>query len=204
MNYDFKPVLVNNFFNQKEYDAVYNTVNAVLEDKIENSSNHKYKIADVGYIAVTHPFDSIVLDKIRDTAQKYTNIKLKNAMTHFARYTHKSDSKPSLRPHYDIMLESASITISIQLESSLDWSLFVENQELTLANNNAAIFSGSHQIHWRPPMEFGDNDFFDVIVCQLYEDIADLSTPAILTDDHKSLMKDKANSYNLEYDKIYS
>ena len=198
MQYDLKPVEVHGVFTPEEYASVYQTINTVLNDEL---SKDKFNVSDTGYIAITRRLDRIVLERILYTAQKYTNLKLKNSMTHIARYTHMSQATPTLRPHYDIMLEQPSITISIQLDGTMDWDLFVENQKFSLFKNSAAIFSGSHQIHWRPPINFKENDYFDVMVCQLY---SDEGISMILTDEHKELMKNKSNHWNVEYDKIYS
>lgn len=194
MQYDFVPVRVDDFFTPSEYESVYQTIN-------NSSNNNKFNVEDTGYIAIVEPLNNMVLDRIVNTAIRYTEFNLKNAMTHIARYTHKSKSTPMLRPHYDVMLTEPSITISIQLDSTLDWKLFVENQSFELKKNSAAIFSGSHQIHWRPPIKFEENDYFDVMVCQLYDNAEVLM---ILTDEHKNLMKQRSDKWNIGYDKLYS
>jgi hypothetical protein len=49
------------------------------------------------------------------------------------------------------------------MDSTLDWELCAYDTCETLSKNEALVFSGSHQIHWRPPINFSENDYFDLI-----------------------------------------
>lgn len=76
-------------------------------------------------------------------------------------------SMPRLIPHYDSFPEPR-FTFDYQISSNTSWPLVVEGTELTLADNQALTFSGTHQIHWRTDKVFNDGEFIDMIFCHLF------------------------------------
>jgi hypothetical protein len=112
------------------------------------------------------------------------------------RYTLESNSKPRLHPHYDVGLDQASFTLSIQLDHTLPWTVYVGHQGYDIQRNTAVLFSGSHQIHWRPDIEFGPNDYYDIIVAQVVEDT---ENPLILDDSHRENMSNQVGSFVAKY-----
>lgn len=90
-----------------------------------------------------------------------------------------------LMPHFDVGLEYATVSISIVLESTLDWDIAVEGKTFKVSKNQGVTFSGSHQWHWRPNIEFSDNDYYDILVCQ-YKEKGNLNP---ITEEHKDIMR---------------
>jgi hypothetical protein len=114
-----------------------------------------------------------------------------NVESHFPRYTLESGSNPQLKPHYDRGLEYASLTLSIQLKTTLDWPVCVGKDCFNIKENQAIMFSGSHQLHWRPDIEFKEDDYHDIIVCQIHN----AEAPLRITDKHRELMLEKAQNF---------
>lgn len=173
MLYDFKPIVIDNVFTQEEYDSVYNSVNAVFPKELtpdvpQNSGYFNAK--DVGYFAYVSGFEDIVYKKLVELTKQYGEMDVIEPRVHFARYTPKTGFPPTLNPHNDIGVETSALTLSVQLDTSFDWELCAKDSCITLKNNQAMLFSGSHQIHWRPAKEFGPDDYFDIMVCQMYLD----------------------------------
>ena len=76
------------------------------------------------------------------------------------------DFRPSLFPHYDETFKEPRFTFDYQLGSNIDWAIVVEpGKEFTLKNNQAITFSGTHQIHWRVPTIFNDDQYVEMIFC---------------------------------------
>jgi hypothetical protein len=96
------------------------------------------------------------------------------------------------------MLEYPSITLSIQLDSTLDWELCAYDTCDTLQSNQALVFSGSDQIHWRPRVDFKDDDYFDIMVCQMT-----LSGSEKLDSTHADEMFNVKRSVLEEFFKLY-
>jgi hypothetical protein len=171
--YNFKPVLIDNVFTQEEYDSVYNSVNAVFPKELSSDvppDSGYFNAGDIGYFAYTRGFEDIVYKKLLALTKEYGNMDAIEPRVHFARYTPKTGFPPMLRPHNDLGVETSALTFSVQLDSTFDWELCAVDTCMTLKKNQAMLFSGSHQIHWRPVKEFGPDDYFDIMVCQMYLD----------------------------------
>jgi hypothetical protein len=191
MLYNFKPIVIDNVFTQDEYESVYNSVNASLpKDPDPNvPPNFGYfNAGKIGYFAYVEGFKDIIYKKLIQITKDYANVDVIDSKVHFARYTPKTGFPPTLYPHNDLGVTTSALTFSVQLDSTLDWELCALDTCATLKSNQAMLFSGSHQIHWRPIKEFGPDDYFDIMVCQMYLDNDGLP------EDHDDVM----NAYKLE------
>lgn len=116
----------------------------------------------------------------------------------FARYKKTIDPDsgemllPKLTPHWDASFEEPRFTFDYQIGGNTMWPIVVENKEFTLKNNSAVTFSGTHQIHWRKPKVFNDNEYIDMIFFHLrkvnssrYDD----SLPDIMIKKEKDFIK---------------
>ena len=66
----------------------------------------------------------------------------------FARYSEEFNAKPKLFPHTDLR-KTPRMLLDIQLRSDSDWDLIVEETNYPLKDNQALIFHGTNQVHWR-------------------------------------------------------
>ena len=166
---NFTPQIIKYIFSQKEYDYIYDIVNHVFDNdiKFDETGPGYFNVEHLGYFAVVGLNNNSVYDKVKKLTEEATGLELETPEIHFARYTKRTGHPPKLSPHYDIMLNKNTITVSIQLESSLPWDIVANGVNASLEPNLGIVFSGSHQYHWRPDIEFGDDDFFDIMVCQM-------------------------------------
>jgi hypothetical protein len=70
------------------------------------------------------------------------------------------------------------------MDATLAWSIYANGVKADLPPNSGIIFSGSHQYHWRPQIEFTDEDYYDIMVCQMAVVGSD-----DLPDNHESFME---------------
>ena len=167
---DFAPVVVHEIFSKDQYEDIYDRVNKTFPSELtaDVPENSGYMNAgEIGYFAYVNGFRNDIYKAVQDVAESTTGLKLGSPEIHFARYSLKTGYPPILRPHNDLMLKHPSITMSIQLESSFDWELYANFHSAMLSANEGMIFSGSHQMHWRPRVEFKEDDYFDIMVCQM-------------------------------------
>lgn len=190
--YDKTPnILIEHIFTEEEYSHLYNNINNTPQSRIS-------RVADTGYFAIGDPIDEKLDTVILNHLEKITGTKLKKYMAHHARYTKDQSSAPILRPHYDVGLEFATVSLSIVLNTTIDWDIFAEGTKFNAKTNQAVTFSGSHQIHWRPTIEFGDNDYYDIIVCQYME-----IDPIPITDEHRRNMENRLMKVLREWELDY-
>ena len=83
----------------------------------------------------------------------------------FARYSNESGYSPKLFPHYDSVFDAPRITLDVQLKSNFNWDLFVEGKQFSLKDNQALVFSGNTQIHWRENQKILDGETLDMVFC---------------------------------------
>ena len=180
--FNFKPIIIKNFFTEEEIKSIYQS----REDGITLIPDEAF-----GFITYTDAFTEQVENKIVNVVQQYAPFKVMRWGNHMPRYTLKSQSQPQLLPHYDTGLDRAALTLSIQLESTLPWQICVGQECFTLERNDAVLFSGSHQIHWRPKIVFSETDYYDILVAQV---VQDTENPLTLDQDHRDRMSKEADN----------
>lgn len=192
IKYEVEPVLVENIFSDAEYRFLYANINKSPEQQDR-------EVEDTGYIAKPDPTKNHLGDILKNKMEELSGFKLDKYMLHYARYTLKSNNVPRLYPHYDRGLEFATFTISVILDSTFDWDLFCEGTRIPVKKNQGAFFSGSHQVHWRPPHEFKEDDYYDILVCQFRVK----TDTEHLTDEHREKMDNKVGSHVSQYYRDY-
>lgn len=167
--FKYEPIVLDTVFAPEEYAQVYDTVNHVFDNdiKFDETGPGYFPVDGLGYFAVVGLGADNIYQKIKEVTEEATGLELEMPEIHFARYTRKTGHRPQLRPHYDIMLKRGTITLSVQMDASLSWSIYANGVKADLPPNSGIIFSGSHQYHWRPQIEFKDDDFYDIMVCQM-------------------------------------
>lgn len=189
--FNFKPVVINNIFNAQELYKIYDDRFRIAPESIGPDGSQYLRTDDFfGYVTSTYPPDENMIKRVHLLMQEHIPVKIKFHGLHVARYSLESGSEPKLYPHSDVGLEKASFTLSVQLESSLDWQICVNDDCFSLEKNQGLIFSGTHQVHWRPKVKFSENDFFDIMV---YQFIEDSDSTLDITEEHRSVMREKTN-----------
>ena len=112
--------------------------------------------------------DQTISDFIVKQSAKFSNVPLQIESISFARYSLKYGT-PCLHPHSDTNFKQARLTFDVQLNGNIDWPILVDNKKYLLKNNDAVIFSGTHEVHWRSKKIFNDKDYIDILLCQLSE-----------------------------------
>ena len=68
----------------------------------------------------------------------------------------------TLPPHID--RNACTYTIDYQLGSSVDWPLYINSEKVTLKDNEAAVYLGEDELHWRNEFPTkSHNDFVEMI-----------------------------------------
>lgn len=106
-----------------------------------------------------------ITNKIESFVNSISKHRLKLTEISFASYSKEFGDLPLLSPHFDNTFKEPRFTFDVQLKSNISWPIIVRGQSFTLNDNEALIFSGTHQIHWREFREFKDGDFIDMLFC---------------------------------------
>lgn len=201
MLYNLVPTEYKNVFSKEEYFLLYKYVyDRGLDKNIEdNAVNYFNKVPDFGYISTGFDEQEII-NKIIKIAELIFNEKFDLPMVHFARYTNKSGAKPELAPHVDVFLEYPSYTMSIQLNTTKpNWIIRVDDYSYCLEKNSLITFSGTHQVHSRDLINFNDDDYCDILVCQFKSKNNFLNENLKNNEEHKKIIDLKFKDHIKKY-----
>jgi len=189
---NLKPEIIKNIFSNYEFKNLYKS--------FKKSENDYNIIPELGYAAFSIKLDEDIISTLKSTIENKLNIKVAKMEAHYARYSLKTGHKPMLMPHYDRALTDATFSLAIVLDNTIDWDIYVEGEQFMPRKNDAVLFSGSHHIHYRPDIEFKDEDYYDIMVCQFYEDTDQDIT---LDEEHIEYMNGLTGKWCLEWERLY-
>jgi hypothetical protein len=159
-NQDFRVRIADNVLLPEHIEEIYEIVNNTSEDNTRVQPWAGHKVWDVN-------FSKEIEDRITSVAQAIVEDEVILDFDYsFARYSPKFGYLCKLFPHYDTR-DSQRITFDIQLRASEPWSVVVENIPYPLEDNQALMFAGTQQIHWREDKNISPDAEIDMIFCHL-------------------------------------
>lgn len=147
-----------NIFPKDEIDLIYKTIDL-------NSDNRTTQVKIYGQKVWFIDLPEKIKNRVTHQMKIIHNQNVKLEEISFARYSKEYSDIPVLTPHYDNTFTHPRVTLDVQLRANIDWPIVVEGHEIILSDNTAAAFSGTHQVHWRKPLEFKDGDFIEMLFC---------------------------------------
>jgi hypothetical protein len=185
---NLKNQIIKNIFTKEEMDLIYDHINNASD---ENLFFHP----ELGYKAYHCGMPQSIQDKALSVAQQYSDLPLKLTEVSAARYANGYINPPNLYPHVDLF-EAPRFTFDIQLKSTRNWPIVVEGKEFVLRDNEAIIFSGTNQLHWRTKTTFKDDDIVDMLFCHFSEDS---DSPTLNTEEFTKHMMEREEEFKKMY-----
>jgi hypothetical protein len=142
INSDFEPVIVKDIFTQEEIDDII--------FQMDSTPIEKRRVQGWGGQVC---FDNIQLsENIKSRINNLMNANLEEDVVLMqytvVRYDNKHGYLAKLFPHYDTR-PCEMFVFDAQLKTNEDWGIIVEGQQFNLNDNEAIIFAGTQQMHWR-------------------------------------------------------
>lgn len=188
MKSDLKNQIVKNIFTKEEMEIIYDHLNHASDENL-------YFHPELGYKAYYWGMPQSIQDKVLSIAQQYSDVPLKLTEVSAARYSNGYIKPPNLYPHID-SFEAPRFTFDIQLKSTRNWTIVVEGKEFVLRDNEAIIFSGTNQLHWRTKTTFKDDDIVDMLFCHFSEDS---DNPTLNTKEFTNHMMEREEEFKEMY-----
>lgn len=168
--------VVKNIFTEEELTFLYSEINNIIKEDyvVQEVLGRLYSILywkeykEENNGSINLKINKKIFNKIIDIAEKKLNKQLELESISFTRYS-KQYGSPNLHPHVDTKFKTPRLTFDIQLDSNLDWAIVVEGESSILKNNEALIFSGTNEVHWREKKVFNDDEYLDMLLCQFSE-----------------------------------
>ena len=157
--------LENGFVDNKDF-KVFSIKDVFLEEHI-NTLKHHYKRFEhyyetVGYAgqrkwALNYPEIS---KRLEDLVSNALGEQVETTEIELCIYAPEFGYEPKLYPHFDNhVTDGQRVSISVEIDSNIDWNLVVENKKYKTNINDGLIFSGTQQIHWRERYNFNKLDY---------------------------------------------
>ena len=103
---------------------------------------------------------SEILDKVQRIIQDIYGKDYKVKGFGFQRYKLEYGF-PNLQPHLDD--QGCQVVFDYQIESNKKWDLVVEGESIGLNDNDAVVFEGDKDVHWRNPVLFKSNEYVSML-----------------------------------------
>lgn len=154
---DFNPIVVDNIFDGNELKQIYRLVRSTPISSL--------KVADWGGQASWSGIHlgPVIHNKLNEIGKTFFGDEL--SLIHdysFVRYSEEFGYKSKLFPHAD-KRETPRILLDIQLRADEEWGIIVEETPYFLQDNQAVIFSGTGQIHWREQKDLSPHSRTDMM-----------------------------------------
>jgi hypothetical protein len=196
-----EPFQIDNFFTQEEIALVYKNINQHMAEgraKTGDKYSEMFRFANNGFITLYKGWDTRLMDRIKNKAQELgqNEVPYSNTILIFARYTPDSGGHPNLSPHADVVVNKTMYTCTVRLKSTKQWDFYVKDTKFDMPNEGSAVwFTGNQDVHWRPDLEFGQEDYYDILLCQAWSDVDNDLYP----EDHKQKMLAQESEYCDKY-----
>ena len=179
VNQDFVPVIINNIFNNQEVEYIANSIKSFPLDKIRVQKWGGQGILDD--IKITNE----IKDKIEDVVTRHIGEEMILENFSIARYSPEYGYEVKLFPHYDTR-PTEMFVLDIQLKTNEDWGIIVEGEQYNINDNDALLFSGTQQMHWRERKELSKESEIYMMFCWLK-----YKTEKKLNSQHDIIMKER-------------
>lgn len=197
MNRNQEVVVISNIFTEDELAEINRSIN---DARTVWAKEYHYRLLE-HHSRMDNAFHitPAMMQKFTDIAHKYGSPTLEFTYHFSFRYENKFAGKVKLEPHTD--MDKTQFTIDFQLDSNADWPMYVEGKPYVLKNNEALIFSGSDQIHWRDPNGLKDGEYADMIIFHFAEpDFLDKRNPK----EYMESISTEVNAYKDDYNEVFN
>ena len=177
----FYPTTFDNFLSNDELQYLKDLFNNYPVDKIDVQG---YSGLGTLYIQSLYNQESII-KRVEELASAAAGEELEVLDFSGTRYSPEFGWEVKLGPHFDARPVEMYV-FDLQVQSNQEWGLFFEGERFDLKDNQALLFSGTSQIHWRDPIRLKDNARVDLIFFWMQH-----KKPRPLSDKHIKIMEDR-------------
>jgi hypothetical protein len=159
---DFDPIIVKDVLSEEQIAYIYKYIGEHKEDEEKWAGRKSWMIdrIDGPGIDISDRIENIVKDALKVEVQL-------NEYPFLLRYSPKFGSLSKLFPHSDYR-DSQRITIDIQLNYNEDWAVVIEGKNYNLKYNEALLFLGTQQLHWRENKVLKDDTEIDMLIANVH------------------------------------
>lgn len=178
---NLSPTIFNDVLSNDELAYLQNLFNNYPEDKIDVQG-----FSGLGTLYIDKILNQeSIIKRVELLASQAFGEELEVLDFSGTRYSPKFGWEVKLGPHYDARPVEMFV-FDIQIQSNTPWGLFFEGKRFDLKDNQALLFSGTSQIHWRDPIRLDDDAQIDLIFFWMQH-----KKPKPLSEKHISIMRER-------------
>jgi hypothetical protein len=178
-NQNFVPIVINNIFSNEEIKSILDSIKSFPLDKIRVQKWGGQGILDD--IKITDE----IKDKVESVATRHIGEEMILENFSIARYSSEYGYEVKLFPHYDTRPVEMFV-LDVQLKTNEDWGIVVEGKQYNINDNDALLFSGTQQMHWRERKTLSKESEIYMLFCWLKHKAA-----KTLNNQHDIIMKER-------------
>jgi hypothetical protein len=161
---DFEPIIIKNVLSEEQIEYIYKFIKTKLPDDEKWAGRKSWMIDRIDGTHISSGISARIEEVTRNAIS--ADVKL-NEFPFLLRYSPKYGYISKLFPHCDYR-DSQRVTIDIQLNHDEEWPIVVEGKEYTLKYNEALIFLGTQQMHWRTDKTLKDETEIDMLIANVH------------------------------------
>ena len=140
---------VSNIFSPEELEFIKNKARS--NEHIPDKALGRKDMGRVGEVLSPE-----TLEKLYAISRQATDIPLSISHVMCVEYS-AEHGQPNLPPHFDG--DTNDLIINMQLESNTSWPIGLNTEVYTLKDNEALVFNGNTEAHWRVHKEFKEGEY---------------------------------------------
>ncbi len=150
----FQPVLLHDVFSTEDFERLRNVLDSGEKEKnwIDPKNNRR---------VIKYPeLDSHFSKKLEPVVQNlFKNTRIKSTYSVYLDYNKPTSKLP---PHKDN--NACTYTVDYCVSSKTPWPIIIEGEEFIVEPNQALVFMGGHDLHWRDDMPNPNDNRVEVIM----------------------------------------
>lgn len=179
-------IIIKEVFNVEQI----NFINKLLDDNKDKILLDEPQLGRTRYNISRNDLHKSIVERLEEISKKFnTNLTFEGC--YYSEYNLKY-GKPELSIHTDQTV--AVFTIDYQLDSNIEWEVFVEEESFLLKNNQAVTINVNKQPHWRPERIFSNGEYLKMI----YFHFVDRTKPK-----PKILTKEEMKEFQIKYKHLW-
>lgn len=179
---DFVPTVIKNVLDEADLKLIRDHFNNYPEESIRVQGHNGQGAININFSDKKH-----IIEKIEKIVSDICGEEIEVLEVNATRYSPSFGWFVKFGPHYDARPVEMFV-FDYHVQTNEDWGVFVEGKKFNIDDNDALLFNGTGQVHWREPKKLSKDANIDVILFWMQH-----KNPRKISKEHAEIMKLRAN-----------
>lgn len=178
---DFVPRIINNLFTDEEVQSIKKDFDTYPMDKIKVQGHN-----GMGNLDIDFSQKRTIIEKVEKLVSDICGEEVEVLEANPIKYNTSFGWFVKFAPHYDARPVEMFV-LDYHVQGNDDWSVFVEGKEFAVNDNDALLFNGTGQVHWREQKQLKEDTNIDIILFWIQH-----KNPKPVSKQHTETMRERA------------